>query len=114
MNAAGSRPTVRSTSASNVLQKKPRSSAYGLGRSVSAPAMPLTRLTSTMPPTPACAAGRITFRHWRLRPSGRYAHGPRVAVPQLHRQQLPDLLGVVLATRLIVGNHALQRLPADY
>src|SRR6185437_3363056 len=48
------------------------------------------------------------------RRSGRDAHGPDVPVPQLERQQLPYLLGVVLAAGLLVGDELAYRLAADH
>jgi len=46
-NAAASIPALRSTSASTVRQKEPRSSTCGVGRNSRAPAIRGTRLTST-------------------------------------------------------------------
>ena len=48
------------------------------------------------------------------RKSCRDAHGPHVAVPQLHRQQLPYLLGAVLAAGLLVVDQSPQRAGPDH
>src|ERR1700685_4816957 len=46
--------------------------------------------------------------------SGADAHRLGVAVPQLHGQELPDLLGPVLAAGLLMADELEQRLAADY
>src|SRR6266536_1478355 len=60
----------------------------------------------------SCACARNTQPASRR--SGRDTHGPDVPVPQLERQELPDLLGVVLAACLLIGDEPEYRFAADH